>query len=218
MSILGIENRTENWMTVQHLAPLFSTGGVELARRLLPESERGSLRAGEVRTELFWYGMRDFFSMEPREYSATSLVLKYEDLFPLLHTRVEAFVERDVFSPLKEHNYKPRLDTDTFKSNLINTEIDIAIETPGYLFIGEAKHLSTLGANGRHVLVHQLIRQFVMARMLVRVMGSSHTVVPFVVAGSRSDVENSGQVQFMLAQEWMREENVLTWREIEEMA
>ena len=52
-------------------------------------------------------------------------------------------------------------------NNLVNTEIDIVLQSPNHLFIGEAKHEMTFGANGRLVLVHQLIRQYVMAKILM---------------------------------------------------
>ena len=43
--------------------------------------------------------------------------------------------------------------------------IDIVLETTDRLFIGEAKLESTLGSDSDHVLVHQLIRQYVMAHL-----------------------------------------------------
>ena len=62
MAILGITNRTENWKTARYFAPLFEHRSVRLARRLLTEEEeRATLQPGDVRLELFWYGMRDYF-------------------------------------------------------------------------------------------------------------------------------------------------------------
>ena len=101
-------------------------------------------------------------------------------------------------------------------SNLFNTEIDIVLESPSHLFIGEAKHLSTFGASGRDVLTHQLIRQYVMAKILLKLPGNKEkAVVPFVVGDSRAYLEKTLQVQFMLKHGRMRKENVLEWSQIE---
>ncbi len=84
------------------------------------------------------------------------------------------------------------------------------IETPNHLFIGEAKHESNFGANSDLVLVHQLVRQYVMARILVELRKCKKEVVPFVVGGSK----NNHQVQFMICQGWMVEDNILRWNDI----
>ena len=65
MAILGITNRTENWKTARYFAPLFEHRSVRLARRLLTEEEeRATLQPGDVRLELFWYGMRDYLHQQ----------------------------------------------------------------------------------------------------------------------------------------------------------
>ena len=101
--------------------------------------------------------------------------------------------------------------------NLFNTEIDIVLETPNSLFIGEAKREAGLGTNGEYVLVHQLIRQFVMASILVHVMGSEKEVVPFLVVADADYTRKTGQVQFMICQELLKKENVLTWGYIDRL-
>ena len=47
-------------------------------------------------------------------------------------------------------------------NSLLGTEVDVVLETPKHLFIGEVKHESTFEADGKLVLVHQLMRQYVM--------------------------------------------------------
>ena len=55
MGIVGIENRTENWRTVQHFGALSEDAKVRLVKRLAPQDT-----AHGVRMELFWYGVRDY--------------------------------------------------------------------------------------------------------------------------------------------------------------
>ena len=100
-------------------------------------------------------------------------------------------------------------------NNLLNTEIDIVLETTEYLFIGEAKDESTFGAKSKYVLVHQLIRQYVMASIVVALVGNRKSVVPFIVGDKPKGLQNNGQVRFMMKQGWLKKENVLSWGEIE---
>ena len=73
-----------------------------------------------------------------------------------------------------------------------------------------------MGADGSLVLVHQLIRQYVMARILLRLISCKREVVPFLVVDKdkHDNVLNMGQVNFMLSQKWLKKENVLTWDDI----
>ena len=104
--------------------------------------------------------------------------------------------------------------------NLRNTEIDIVLETPQYLFIGEAKGEMTFGADGGLVLVHQLIRQYVMAVVLVDLLVSKgcpqKKVVPFVV-GDAAKLERARQVKFMRHQGWLEKRNILDWDKIKDL-
>ena len=79
------------------------------------------------------------------------------------------------------------------------------------------------------MLVHQLVRQYVMANVLVDVLGCDRQVVPFVVTegirGASRFTEDAGkpaqsphQVQFMIEQGWMNEGNCLTWDALATMA
>ena len=91
------------------------------------------------------------------------------------------------------------------------------LETPGHLFIGEAKGEAGLGANGDYVLVRQLIRQYVMARILLKLKECDKEVVPFLVVQDdrRGSVLNTGQVRFMAkCKKWLKKGNVLTWGDI----
>ena len=215
MAILGITNRTENWKTACYFAPLFGHGSVRVARRLLAEEkERAKLHPGDVRLELFWYGMRDYFDQEKLELKPEEerLANTYSRLFPLLQEKIQEFGK---FRAPKE-SYDGSRKSEV-ASNLFHTEVDIVLESPTHLFIGEAKHLSTFGASGKDILTHQLIRQYVMACILVELSGQSRRVVPFVVGDSRAYLEKTLQVQFMLEQGWMRETNILEWSKIEEL-
>ena len=226
MAILDITNRTENWKTACYFAPLFGHGSVRVARLLLPEEEeRATLQPGDVRLELFWYGMRDYLHQQERQLDTEEARLAdlYSELFSSLRGEIKAFEgsgesEELRFRELQKGNYDVSTEDGPSKlaSNLRNTEIDIVLESPTHLFMGEAKHLSTFGASGRDVLTHQLIRQYVMAKILLKLPGNKEkAVVPFVVGDSRAYLEKTLQVQFMRDQGWMREENVLEWSQIE---
>lgn len=102
--------------------------------------------------------------------------------------------------------------------NLLNTEVDIVLESSRRLYIGEAKYLSGFGADGRLVLVHQLIRQFVMARALVDVADKNVDVVPFVVVMDHGNARRSDQIRFMIDRGWMAESHILTWDEVTALA
>ena len=219
MAILGITNRTENWKTARHFAPLFGANSVRVARRLLCDGEeRSKLQPGDVRLELFWHGMRDYFDkhpMKPEERRA-ELARTYFRLFKDLHREVEGFQGDAGGFKGPEGSYDASKDGgNKLDSNLRNTEVDIVIQSPSHLFIGEAKHESRFGARGRNFLTHQLIRQYVMACTLVELQREDIQVVPFVVGDDRAYLEKTLQVQFMVEQKWMCEENVLEWSDIE---
>ena len=221
MSILRIVNRTENWKTAQHFCRLSEAQVLRLAKRL--GNERG-LQAGEVRLELFWSGVRDYLKREKRSAKdlADTFAESYSRLFPTLRQDVEDF---DGFNPLKDWNYdasrkyKTRYG-DKLSDNLRFTEIDIVLETPRHLFVGESKEESRLGTAGSYVLVHQLIRQYVMAAILVDLVSSRDQyprkeIVPFAVVGDRDRFMATDQVNFMLRYYGLKSDNILTWEEVE---
>ena len=103
-------------------------------------------------------------------------------------------------------------------NNLHGTEMDIILETPEYLFVGEAKDESDLGANGDLVLVHQLIRQNVAAKVLLDFSGNAEKKAAlFAVVSNRGSFLNTHQVKFVKNQGWLCSENVLTWEEVKEL-
>ena len=224
MSILGITNRTENWMTAAYFAPLSRTGILHLAKRL---GESSGTVPGDVHLELFWRGIRDYLSKvgQSARDSEQDFASRYNRLFGPrgeradLRTNIGGFRHSGglVFSDLRPDNYSASTEDQIRElvSNLVNTEIDVVLESPTTLFVGEAKHESGLGGDGSLVLVHQLIRQYVAATVLVDMIGNNKQVVPFVIWNRNTDQRKPVQLEFMIDQGWMRSENVLEWNGIE---
>ena len=211
--ILDICNRTENWKTARYFAPYFGQGANRLAERL-----NGDPIESNVRLELYWKGMRDFLAkMEDKEIWKVEIAdrFKNSELFGNLRERVSGFrvSGRSGFRELEPGHYDTS-DSEGIYRNLYNTEIDIVLESRHALFIGEAKGEMALGADGRLVLVHQLIRQYVMANILVDLIGKPKRVVPFVVGCN----ERQRQIQFVLKQGWMEKRHILKWEDIERWA
>lgn len=223
MGILGITNRTENWKTACHFAPLFGDDDaaakrrVKLAAELLPA---GDAAPQDTSLELFWYGLRDYLSAKGLSVTAqqVGLAYHYRNLFDRsvdLRARADEFTaEPKGFRKLKPKNYDSS-QVRSLRNNLRNTEVDIVLESPTHLFIGEAKHESRFGASGGDVLTHQLIRQYVMARILIEMQGTFRRVVPFVVGNEAEALLKNSQVRFMIKQGWLREANILQWSDIE---
>ena len=216
MPILDIINRTENWKTAVYFSPLFNGNSARLAERLgefpKPQSE-------DVKLELFWRGMRDFLNITgvKKEFARQDYADLYVRLFPDLRRSIEEFGE---FHKLQPDNYDVSNDDRrvNLANNLANTEIDVVLETPNHIFIGEAKHKMTFGANGDLVLVHQLIRQYVMAKTLIEFSNKRKAVIPFVVCDNVDAVMKTSQVHFMIEQGWLNAENVLDWKEIKKIS
>ncbi len=218
MTILGIKNRTENWKTARHFSPLFGEARVCLARKL---GEPRDTQSGEVHLELYWKGMRDYLHMKKTQIAGEDFAVRYNRLFRNLRKEIEDFRIGDSYGFQRLNNWNYDVSTkdcmDKLKNNLINTEIDIVLQSPSYLYIGEAKHEMSFGANGSLVLVHQLIRQYVMARILVDLLGCSKRVTPFIVGDDAEALGKSHQVRFMICQGWMKKENVLEWGKVKEL-
>lgn len=217
MTILGITNRTENWKTARHFYPFFGQeASVCLAKKLGEPSET---KPGEVRLELYWKGMRDHLHEigATRASDDNDYAESYTRLFGDLRRKIEGF---NKFRELNDCNYdvSTKERRDQLRDNLINTEIDIVLESPNCLYIGEAKHEMSFGADGSLVLVHQLIRQYVMARILLDRLGCKKDVIPFVVGDDAKGLKKSQQVKFMIYQGWMNEENVLKWGKVKKLA
>ena len=205
--ILGIHNRTENWKTAQYFAPFFGHGAKRLAEYLSGESVESG-----ARLELYWKGMRDF--LDGRDEKKWKVEIR--DCFrkcELLGNLRERVLDFAGFQTLKDHNYDTS-KTEGLYQNLYNTGIDIVLESQHALFIGEAKGEMSLGADSRLVLVHQLIRQYVMANILVELIGIRKRLIPFVVGCN----ERQRQIQFMVAQGWMKKRHIFRWDQIEQLA
>ena len=229
--ILGIRNRTENWKTAKYFCHLSEGRQIEFVKSLVrdPATELKS-----VQMELFWRGVRDYRygdierteGPSKRERSARvdkclkeSFWAAYIAEFASLRALI-----RDSSAELRMPKRRNYSSSDKFKdklyNNLLGTEIDIVLESTDHLFIGEAKHESKFGRDGRLVLVHQLIRQYVAASLLMEVREvrreSTKEVVPFLVV-DEDDMDstmNSEQVKFMLGQDWLKEANIKNWTDV----
>ena len=223
--VLGIKNRTENWKTARSLALFFGDRSARLAGRL---GKPQTTPAADVKLELYWKGVRDWLSGGNKDEAEDHLLRSCRRLFPDLRKQIERY---GGFRDLRDGNYEVASENQRtpLRNNLANTEIDIVLESPRRLYIGEAKYKSGLHADGKLVLVHQLVRQYVTAKVLVDVLGCDKEIVPFVVVdatgrgpGPKRDAWGSGgwphQVRFMVEQGWMRPGNCLTWDALATMA
>lgn len=223
--ILGIKNRTENWKTARHLKDL-ERHRVQLVKRLSGKEHPKA----SIQVELFWKGMRDWVH-QPEGKSTRNIQDRKEKMI-----RDAGEYYRKKFSDLRDrikekstglkklqvsdgkYNSSIRNDEKRF-IELRNTEIDIVLRSPGHLFIGEAKHEMDLGANGNLILVHQLIRQYVMASILIELVPRKRgdrklRIVPFLVVDSPDKTRETEQVKFMIKQKWLRKNNILSWSEL----
>ena len=227
MGILGIRNRTENWKTVEHFSHLSEVAKVKLVQRLLePYHDDQEVTTAGLQVELFWTGVRDC----EETFTATQCKDVYLSLFGGLRGEIEAFIaeaksaRRRPLNDLKDWNYRVSDDifvpgrngaktpsSEALKSNLRSTEIDIVLETPSHLFIGEAKDESRLDAKSSYVLVHQLIRQYVLAKMLLTILGEHRKIVHFVVGTKVENLKKNEQVMFVEKKGWLKESNILSW-------
>ena len=184
--------------------------------------------------------MRDYIDQQRRNNGEVPTDEKLSNLynseFPKLREEIQRYNSRhgkrtERFNEPKEHNYqvsdqikvkrtnKPTISTlQGLSNNLKSTEIDIVLETSEYLFIGEAKGESGFNTSSDRVLVHQLIREYVMASILVRLKNETRKVIPFVVGNSRDDLLKKNQVRFMLESKRLRKDNVLSWKDIKVLA
>ena len=205
--ILGIENRTENWRTTVYFSPMFSEKSYKFAEVL---GATPAFSPAAVRIELFWKGIRDYRHREgiSRKDLERKVVEAYDRNFSNLRGDVLGFQE---FAELEGGHYVSdgeRAES-RLTNNLLGTEIDVVLETPKHLFIGEVKHESTFGADGKLVLVHQLVRQYVTATILLQIAGENKEVIPFVVGDSTDYLKKTSQVRFMISQGWLSQANVL---------
>lgn len=213
MKILGkIENRTENWKTAQAFAPYYGSKALLLAQRLAKPLGQTVKMA---HLELFWNGMRDFIACQKKRNGKSSAQLEsevgsiYSCHFSTLREKISKFEGFRKWD--KEGKNYSADEVEGIYNNLVHTEIDIVIETEQFMFIGEAKGVTQLHSSSNHILVHQLIRQYVMATVLKDLCKSYKDIVPFVVGVDG----NQDQVKFMIEEKWLKEQNVLGWEHIE---
>ena len=96
-------------------------------------------------------------------------------------------------------------------SNLLQTEIDIVAESKTRLYIGDAKIEMNLGPNRELIFVHQLLRQYVIAKILLEILGCCKRIVSFVVGRFKRNL----QVDFLIRNKgWLKESNILEWESI----
>ncbi len=240
MKILGdkVINRTENWKTVKHFYGLKGEAkarltGSLLAHHLGTDSGQIPVDSDDVEIGLFWYGMRDYVHQDDRQTKKLKAVFAniYNLLFSNLRNDLKVFRQKLPYRFPEMRPYHYALPDPTYESkfynNLTSTEVDVVLETSDYLLIGECKHESDLGVNPDYILVHQVIRQYVMARILVNHISASSNVkekkvVPFIVGDKDKlpSIRNSTQIKFMTESEMpsMSKKNVLTWNCIEKLA
>ena len=216
MSILEkTGNRTENWKTVKHFHGITEEAKARITQSLSGEEK---LMTDEIELQLFWKGVRDYVvNRDDKEELKKDFAKRYDSLFPNLRRCIEKRPYK--FRKLKDHNYvveKLEQQIELYE-NLRNTEIDIVLETSDYLFIGEAKDESPFNSSREYVLVHQLIREYVMARILVDRLDLDKKVVPFVVGDNAENLKNYSQVKFMVNQGWLDKKNILSWKDIKKL-
>lgn len=243
MGILGITNRTENFKTAKTFAPFLPNSDrsgerrVRLVEKLLPKGTP-TPTPDEIGIELFWKGVRDYIDDEnrsrpkeekrvPDDYTDV-FVEAFERHFGELSAAVNNFVELNprALNPLKAGNYSANGNMEDgttsakakLTSNLNGIEIDIVLQTQNHLLIGEAKDESNFSTDSSQVLVHQLIGQYVQATILLDVLKIKKQVMPFIVCHDKAAVMKKGQVRFMIDQDWLKEENILTWDDIDAIA
>lgn len=232
-SIVGIRNRTENWKTASTLAPLIAFNRQnELANMLISNatSSQSSFGRDEVRIELFWKGFRDLWKQQSKSLDKQAMIHtaadRYKRLFPSLRTKIEEYNEwaalnnQPKLNLYKDCNYVC-LDSEeaTLYDNLLNTEIDVVMSAPGFLLIGEAKYEQTFGAASRHMLTHQLVRQYVMASIVLDIVEENQTtnrakVIPFIIG---DNAKATAQVKLMHHLNFLLLSNIITWNELERL-
>ena len=211
MGILGIRNRTENWKTSRNFAPFFDNKE-KLARLVMHLNSCDESNPEDLKIELFWKGIRDrrdrCCTDDEKLAFDSRLAEKYKQEFSWLRKKTKSFKG---FRSAQPHHYSgARRWKGKLLENLKNTEIDIVIESPSHLYIGEAKGESRLHSNGAYVLVHQLIRQYVTARLLISAEDRCLKVKQFVVLDEKP-MRYQNQMEFVRDERWLSERNILTW-------
>jgi hypothetical protein len=220
-----IENRSENWL----IAKSFIDGnGLKLAEKITEQVLNNvgySLDLSvEIEYELFWKGCRDYCDRLEKKSQNSGFRNRaldfYEKNFNNLPDKIKEFNEKSNSPKLRINDDNYVVNEERLINNLYNTEIDIVIKAGSYLLIGEVKHTQTFGADSSHVLVHQLVRQYVMASILIEelfelgILNEKCTVIPFIIADENSSAKKTGQVKLLQHLKLLNEKNVISWKEL----
>lgn len=233
--ILGIRNRTENWKTANTFARLITHNRQhQLATWIIGNATKQtqSFRQSEVCIELYWKGFRDYCKSIRKTKTDTGFIEKtaarYNRLFPHLLEQIENYnnqvkPDEPVLNLKKDHNYVCDETPESSKrlyDNLLNTEIDVVLNAPGFLLIGEVKHEQAFGADSRHVLPHQLVRQYVMASIVVDMIEEEQSqdtrieVIPFIIG---DNLDKYAQVKLLKFLHHLNDDNVISWDKLSKL-
>ncbi len=251
MGILGIENRTENFKTAKTFAPFLVDDSVSAEPKLRLAKKLGEPDSPDV--TLFFYPVRDYLVSESggkasgSQYDANVELIRgkayrvYRKLFgpkgetcDLEGSVRKYWTDRDASKNINPQNYSaaPERKEKLF-SNMRRTEVDIVLTTDKRVYIGEAKYESRFDSDGDNVLVHQLIRQYVVARVMVEIHPEwkGKEIIPFIVCetGTKKRIFDSLdspnqngrflQVRFMIEEmKVLKPGNILTWKDIKDIA
>lgn len=222
MGILGISNRTENWKTATAFAPFFNDK--VLLRKLVFDhlNPCDDSSKDHLEIELFWEGLRDlrfkYKNTEKEINFEERLIRYYRDEFRDLRTKLKAYKGLRISNKwnydVSKENHRKK-----FLSNVLSTEIDIVIQSKNYLYLGEAKSESKFGSDGRDVLVHQLIRQYVVGTLLLKERYPGMKITQFAVVNKETlERRRQKQANFVISQGWMKDSNILTWDQVASIA
>jgi len=225
--MFGVENRSENW----RLAKAFidkKDNFLEYKIADIVLSNCNQKISGQLSYEFFWTGFRDYCHSVSIAKKNSALGFRvvdyYQKTFSNLLDNIHQYNITENNPKLKlnnpEINYVVNEETkNIFLNNLYYTEVDIIIRAGSNLLIGEVKSTQTFGSNSKHVLVHQLLRQYIMVSTLVneKQFQEKHncifTIIPFVIANRNA--ERTAQVKIMKNLGWLVRGNVLNWDFIE---
>ncbi len=229
--ILGIPNRTENWKTAKTLSICIAKKRQHLvAARIIENAgfQARAFKSSDTVIELFWKGFRDYCKANDKDSNSSEFIKetseRYRQLFPDLLWKVQQYnrgAPRNRSLRINPaNNYACAHDTESTRTlfdNLRNTEVDIALSAPGFLLVGEAKSEEAFGADSNHILPHQLLRQYVMARVLLETKRFADIrVIPFIVGENREQILKCVQVKLLHALGYLNLANVMSWDELSE--
>ncbi|WP_413701091.1 hypothetical protein ACLKMH_04955 [Psychromonas sp. KJ10-10] len=220
--MLGIKNRSESW----RMSKLFiDNGGIKLANKLANRilGNAGYCSDSLIEYELFWTGFRDFCNEAKHKRTDKAFIDEvvsiYNENFEKLDEEIEKYNKSGKTKlRINEGKYKENYQINetskgVFINNLFSTEIDLVIKAGKYILIGEFKDTQSFNAKSDYVLVHQLVRQYVMSRVLMDLIGKNdYIIIPFVV--TERNVNNNSQIQLMQDLKWLIPENILSWSDV----